>query len=135
MVRDRRIAVPRPVILCMVWMIYYGHMVSGDECGPNFMIFVLRLRETPGTNLNQEIDPTGDRTRAHSVRSNDVALCMYACMYILLFLWFLIGDHCSCFSDDRFQLNTAILKSDGSDVFVYILCTWWSDVLTTKTCC
>ena len=57
----------------------------------------------------------------------------YVCMYILLFLWFLIRDYCSCFSDDRFQLNTAILKSDGSDVFVHILCTWWSQHLTT-TC-
>ena len=36
--------------------------------------------------------------------------------YILLFLWFVIGDHCSCFSDDRFQPDTAIFKSDGSDL-------------------
>ena len=33
---------------------------------------VLRLRENPGKNLNQEIDPTGHRTRARCVRSNDV---------------------------------------------------------------
>ena len=37
---------------------------------------------------------------------------------------------CSCFSDDRFQPNTAIFKSDGSDVYAYILCTWWSGVVT-----
>ena len=28
--------------------------------------------ENPGKNLNQEIDPTGDRTRARCVRGNDV---------------------------------------------------------------
>ena len=54
-------------------------------------------------------------------------------MYILLFLLFVTGDHCSCFSDVRFQPDTAIFKSDGSDVYAYILCTWWSGVATTKT--
>ena len=49
-------------------------------------------------------------------------------MYILLLLLFVSGDHCSCFPDDRFQPNTAIFKSDGSDVYAYILCTWWSGV-------
>ena len=39
----------------------------------------------------------------------------------------------SCFSDDRFQPDTAIFKSDGSDVNAYMLCTWWSGVVTTKT--
>ena len=53
--------------------------------------------------------------------------CISCCSY-----YFFIGDHCSCFSDDRFQPNTAILKSDGSDVYAYILCTWWSGVATTK---
>ena len=54
-------------------------------------------------------------------------------MYIFLFLLFVTGDHCSCFSDDRFQPDTAIFKSDGNDVYAYILCTWWSGVATTKT--
>ena len=49
-------------------------MISGDECGPNFLTFVLRLRENPGKNLNKEIDPTGDRTRARCIRSDDVTL-------------------------------------------------------------
>ena len=37
-------------------------------------------------------------------------------LYILLFLLFVTGDH----SDDRFQPDTAIFKSDGSDVYAYI---------------
>ena len=41
-------------------------------------------------------------------------------MYILFFLLFVTGDHCSCFSEDRFQPDTAIFKSDGSDVYAYI---------------
>ena len=41
-------------------------MITRDECGPNFVAFVLRLRENPGKNLNQETDPT------RCVRSNDV---------------------------------------------------------------
>ena len=53
-------------------MIYDGHMITGDECGPNFLTFVLRLRENTGKNLNQEIDPIGDRTRTRCMRSNDV---------------------------------------------------------------
>ena len=63
MVRDRR----RPV-----WMIYDDHMITGDECGPGFLAFVLHLRENPGKNHNQETDPTGDRTRTRCVRNNDV---------------------------------------------------------------
>ena len=53
-------------------MIYDGHMITGDECGTNFLTSVLRLRENPGKNLNQEIDPNGDRTRVCCVRSNEV---------------------------------------------------------------
>ena len=62
---------PSPSIdgLYMVCMIYDGHMITGDECGPDFLTFVLRLREKPRKNLNHEIDPTGDRTRACCVRS------------------------------------------------------------------
>ena len=37
-----------------------------------------------------------------------------------------LDSNCS-FSDDRFQPDTAIFKTDGSDVFAYILCTWWSE--------
>ena len=54
------------------WMIYDGHMITGDEYGSNFLTFVLRLRENSGKKFNQEIDPLGDRTRARCVRSNDV---------------------------------------------------------------
>ena len=53
-------------------MIYDGHVITDDEYGSNFLRFVLRLRKNPGKNLNEEIDPTGDRTRAHRVRSNDI---------------------------------------------------------------
>ena len=56
----------------MVWMIYNGHMITGDECDPNFLTFVLWLSEKPGKNLNLVFYPTGDRTRARCVRSNDV---------------------------------------------------------------
>ena len=41
---------------------------------------------------------------------------MYVCMYMFLLLWFLIGDHCSCFSDGRIELKPVIFKSDGSDL-------------------
>ena len=42
--------------------IYDGHMITGDECGLNFLTFVLRLWENPGKtqpgNLpNQESNP------------------------------------------------------------------------------
>ena len=43
-------------------------MISGDEFDPNFLTFVLELRKNPGKNVNQETDPTGDRTQAHCVR-------------------------------------------------------------------
>ena len=56
----------------MVWMIYDGHILIGDECGPNFLTFVLVLRENPGKNLNQEIERTGDRTWDRCLRSNDI---------------------------------------------------------------
>ena len=48
----------------MAWMIYDGHMIFVDESGLNFLTFVWKLRETRGKNLNQEIDPIGNRTRA-----------------------------------------------------------------------
>ena len=41
-------------------------MITGDECGSNFLTFVLRLRGNPGKNLNQEIYPIGNRTRVRS---------------------------------------------------------------------
>ena len=47
-----------------------GHMITGDECGPNSLTFVLRLREDPGKNLNQETDPKY-RIRAHCGRHSD----------------------------------------------------------------
>ena len=54
------------------WMIYGGHMITGDECGPELLTFILWLRENPGKNLNQKIDSTGNQTRARCVRSNNV---------------------------------------------------------------
>ena len=49
---------------------YDGQMITEDECGSNFLTFVLQLRK----NLNQEIDPTWDGTRARWVRGNDTAM-------------------------------------------------------------
>ena len=44
---------------------YDGQMIPEDECGPNFLTVVLQLRKTQKKkNLNTEIDPTGDQTRA-----------------------------------------------------------------------
>ena len=53
-------------------MLNDGQKILRDECGLNFLTFVLQLSENPGKNLNQEMDPTGDWTRARCVRSNDV---------------------------------------------------------------
>ena len=36
----------------MVWMIYYSHAITGDECG-----ICLRTEEKHRKNLNQEIEP------------------------------------------------------------------------------
>ena len=66
--RAEIVAVHRGMI--MIWMIFDGHMKPRDECGLNFQTYVLQLRK----NVNQDIDPTGDRTRACSMRSNDVTL-------------------------------------------------------------
>ena len=55
-------------------MIYGVLMLTGDECGPNFLTFVLRLRGKPRKNLNLEIDPAGDQTRARYVRGNGVPI-------------------------------------------------------------
>ena len=44
----------------MVWMIFDGHIITGNDCGSNFLTFVLRLRGKLGN--TQEIDPIGDRT-------------------------------------------------------------------------
>ena len=43
----------------MVSIIYGGQMMTGHECGQNFLTSVLRLRENPGKTLNQKIDPSG----------------------------------------------------------------------------
>ena len=51
----------------MVLDYYDGQMITGDECGPNLLTFVLLLKK-----LNLRIDPTADRTRAPCVRGNDV---------------------------------------------------------------
>ena len=49
---------------------YDGHMITGEEYGLNFLTY-LRVEVQPLRNLKQEADPTGDRTRARCVRSND----------------------------------------------------------------
>ena len=41
---------------------------------PKFPDICLMVEEKPRKNLNQEIDPTGDRTPARCVRSNDFRL-------------------------------------------------------------
>ena len=49
-----------------------GYVITGNECDPHILTFVLRLREKPRKNLNQEIDPTGNGTRSRCLRCNDV---------------------------------------------------------------
>ena len=34
------------------WMIYYGHMITGDECGPTFPDIYLTVERKPRKNLN-----------------------------------------------------------------------------------
>ena len=46
-------------------MIYDGQMITEDECGPNFLTFVLRLRENPGKK-NSSRKLTRPRTEARS---------------------------------------------------------------------
>ena len=53
---------------------YDGQIVSGDNCGLNFLTFILQLKENPGKNLNQETDPIGIWTRARWMRGNSVTL-------------------------------------------------------------
>ena len=43
----------------MTWMIYHGHMIIGDECGPHFLTFVLWLRETPGKTSTRKLTRPG----------------------------------------------------------------------------
>ena len=40
-------------------MIYDGHMKTGNECDPNFLTFVLRLRENPGKPSLRKLTRTG----------------------------------------------------------------------------
>ena len=37
---------------------YDDEMIHGDECGLNFLTFVLQLRKNPGGNLSKETDLT-----------------------------------------------------------------------------
>ena len=107
------------------WMTYDGHMITEDECDPNFLTFVLRLRENPGKNLNHEIDPTGFWTHARCVRSNHVtpipqrwsrllvahsqAYCTILHNELLATLWRFYGmDHCY-FQDDN--INCLVSES------------------------
>ena len=49
-----------------------GQMIFGDLGGLKLPDICLTGEEKLGKTLNQEIDPTGDRTRARCVRGNDV---------------------------------------------------------------
>ena len=49
-----------------------GQIIPEDECALNFLTCELQLRKKPGKRLKQEIDPTGDLTRARWMRDNDV---------------------------------------------------------------
>ena len=40
-------------------MIYDGHMMTGDECGPNFLTFVFRLRENPRKTQTRKLTQPG----------------------------------------------------------------------------
>ena len=40
-------------------MIYDSHMITGDECDPNFLTFVLRLRENPGKISTRKLTRSG----------------------------------------------------------------------------
>ena len=42
----------------MVWMIY-GHIITGDECGPNFLTFILWLRKSPGKPSTRKLTQPG----------------------------------------------------------------------------
>ena len=66
-----------------------------------------------------------DAGRRYTARelAAEVGVCHKTVYFILLYVYvyavvpiFLIGDHGSYFLDDRFQLFTAIFKSDGSDL-------------------
>ena len=43
----------------MVWMINDGDLITEDECGPNFLTFVLRLRENPGKTSTRKFTRPG----------------------------------------------------------------------------
>ena len=42
--------------------LYYGHMITGDECGPDFLTFVLRMRENPGKTSTRKLTRPGIET-------------------------------------------------------------------------
>ena len=69
----------------MVWMLYAVNMITGDECGPSFLTFVLWLKENLGRNLNQEIHQSGDRNRDRWMRGNEVTLRPQ--LWSILFGW------------------------------------------------
>ena len=50
---------------------YDGHMITGDECDPNFLAFILRLRENPGK-IQTGNWPDRGSNPVPCVRSNDV---------------------------------------------------------------
>ena len=43
----------------MVWKIHDVHMITGDEYGPNFLTFLLRLRENPAKTSTRKLTRPG----------------------------------------------------------------------------
>ena len=112
------------------------HLCTFNIVAPLISHFAKNLQELVHDNVKRHIAAVTDLLMSRidlPIARISSSLVYYVWLYILLFLLFVIGDHCSCFSDDRFQPDTVIFKSDGSDVYAYILCTWWSGVVTTKT--
>ena len=70
MVRSETVAVRRRMIYGLddIWRLYDNR----GRMWPKFSDICVTVEGNPRKNLNQETEPTGDRTRARCVRSNDV---------------------------------------------------------------
>ena len=64
-------------------MINGGHLIPGNEISLNYLKFEGKLQEK----LNQETDPTGNRTRVRWLRRNDVRFRHCGGREILLLFW------------------------------------------------
>ena len=94
---------------------------SSNPCGPNFLTFVLRLRENSGKNLNQEIDPTGDRIRSRCVSGK------------MLPLDYGVGRYNSSLYEFVFRLLQTI-NSYYSDNGTSVLISWITCFISTLIC-